>query len=117
MLEQLLAPLNWIIGIVDKLLIEENFNDMQRKFLFNIATGAHDLRSLLLTSAPVASLEKSREVMSFDGRSYLSAIIGYSEELLDEVEGELTDEQRDLLFEVRSSAMQLLSDLESSIEE
>lgn len=116
MVEQLLAPLNWIIGIVDKLLIEENFNDMQRKFLFNISTGAHELRSLLIT-APVVSLEKSREILSYDGRSYLAAIIEHAEELLDEVEGELTDEQRDLLFEVRSSAMQLLSGLESSIEE
>ena len=116
MVEQLLAPLNWIIGIVDRLLIEETFNDMQRKFLYNISTGAYELRSLLLT-VPVVSAEKSRQILSFDGRSYLATIIEHTEELLDEVEGDLTDEQRDLLFEVRSSALQLLSGLESSIEE
>lgn len=116
MLEDLLAPINWIIGIIDKLLTEETVNDAQRTFLVNSSKQAHELRSLLLT-APVPSKDKGREVLSFEGRSHLSAIIGYAEELLDEVEGELSDDQRDLLFEVRSSCHQLLSQLQSFIEE
>lgn len=116
MVEDLLAPLNWTIGIIDKLLTEETFNDMQRTFLVNSSTQAHELRSLLLT-VPALPSDKGRELLSFDGRSHLSTIIGYTEELLDEIEGELSDDQRDLLFEVRSSCMQLLSQLQSSIEE
>lgn len=116
MLEQLLAPLNWVIAVVDKLLTEETFNEMQRTFLFNIATQAHELRSLLLT-VPAISLEKGRQLLSFEGRSHLASIIGYTEELLEELEGGLSDEQRELLLEVRSSSLQLLSQLESTIEE
>lgn len=116
MVEQLFAPLNWLIGVIDKLLIEETFNDLQRKFLFNMSTGAHELRSLLLT-IPDVSQERSRQILSFDGRSHLTAIIEHAEELLDEAEGELSDTQRDLLFEVRSSAIQILTGLESVIEE
>lgn len=116
MVEQLFAPLNWIIEVIDKLLIEENFNDLQRKFLYNMSTGAHELRSLLLT-IPDVSQGTSRQILSFDGRSHLTTIIEHAEELLDESEGELSVDQRDLLFEVRSSAIQLLSELTSLIGE
>lgn len=116
MVEQLFTPLNWVIEVIDKLLIEDNFNDLQRKFLNNISTGAHELRSLLLT-IPDISQEKSRRILSFDGRSHLSAIIEHAEELLHETEGELSDEQGDLLLEVHSKATHLLSELTSVIGE
>lgn len=112
MLDQFMAPLNWIIGVIDKLLTEETVNDLQRTFLYNILTEAKALRSLLLT-IPDATTEAARNLLSFEGRSHLSTIIGYIEELLDEMDGDLTDEQRDLLFEARASSMQLLEIIES----
>lgn len=111
MTEQLLAPLNWLIGIVDKLLSENTFNDRQHDFLLKISQESHALRSLALTVVDL-SQENARQTLSYEGRSHLSSIIAYTEELLDEIEGDLTDDQRDLLFEVRSSARQLLSDLQ-----
>lgn len=107
-----MAPLNWIIGVIDKLLTEETFNDLQRTFLLNIMTEANALRSLLF-SIPDATTDSARQLLSFEGRSHLSSVIGYIEELLDELDGDLTDEQRDLLFEARASSMQLLEIIES----
>lgn len=115
MVDQLLAPLNWVSGIINKLLEEEIFNEMQRTFLYNIATEVDALRTLLLT-VPDTSTDHAKELLSYEGRSHLASIIGYLEELLDEVEGELSDTQRDLLFEVRSSSMQLLSEMEALLE-
>jgi signal transduction histidine kinase len=110
MVEQLLAPLNWLIGIAEKLLNEEAFNDKQHEFLATIVKEAEALRILVLTIVD-PSEEKAKATLSFDGRSLLSTIVAYTEELLDEIEGELTDTQRDLLFEVRSSAKQLLDEI------
>jgi signal transduction histidine kinase len=112
MAEQLFAPLNWIIGIAEKLLTEETFNDKQRGFLLKIAKEAQALRTLALTILDI-SQPNAKENLSYDGRSHLSSIIAYTEELLDEIEGELSDNQRDLLFEARSSAKQLLSEIQN----
>lgn len=112
MVEQLFAPLNWLIGIVDKLLTEGIFNDKQRGFLLKISQEAYALRTLVMTILDM-SQPNAKKHLSFDGRSHLSSIIAYTEELLDEIEGELTDTQRDLLFETRSSAKQLLSEIQN----
>ncbi|MCI0711134.1 MAG: hypothetical protein L0154_13335 [Chloroflexi bacterium] len=110
MTDDLIAPLNWMIAITDKLLTETTLNDLQRKFLYNISNEANELGKLIVTMADV-SLERARHMMSYEGRSHLTTIIGYSEVLLDEIEGELSHEQRDLLHEVRSSGRQLLVQL------
>lgn len=106
MAEQLLAPLNWLIGMVEMLLREEGFTEKQQEFLVNISKEAEALREILHDPE-----FKPKEALSFNGRSHLSSIVGYTEELLDEIEGELNDDQRDLLFEVRSSAKQLLEEI------
>jgi len=116
MIDQLLAPLNWISGIVNKLLKEETFNDMQRTFLYNIATEVEALRTLLLT-IPDVTAERAKQLLSYEGRSHLASVIGYAEELVDETEGELTDIQRDLLFDVRANSMQLVSAIETLLEQ
>lgn len=116
MLDQLMGPLNWIIGVIDKLLTEETVNDMQRTFLYNIMREATRLRTLLVTLPDVES-EAGQTLLSFEGRQHLASIIGYIEELLDELEGDLTDEQRDLLFEARASGMQLVEAIESLSQE
>lgn len=116
MLDQLMGPLNWIIGVIDKLLTEETVNDMQRTFLYNIMREATQLRTLLVTLPDVES-EAGQALLSFEGRQHLASIIGYIEELLDELEGDLTDEQRDLLFEARASGMRLIEAIESLSQE
>jgi signal transduction histidine kinase len=110
MSDELLAPLNWMISITDKLLTESNLNDLQRKFLVHISDETKELRMLILSFSDV-NTEQAKEMMSYEGRSQLTSIIGYSEVLLDEIEGVLSDEQRDLLHEVHSSGRQLLIQL------
>jgi hypothetical protein len=41
------------------------------------------------------SQANAKQNLSFDGRSHLSSIVAYTEELLNEIEGGLTDNQRD----------------------
>ena len=106
-----LAPLNWLSTITEKLLQEDTFNDMQRNFLMNINKEAKAFQMLVLATSDTND-DQSTQVLSFEGRSHLNNIMGYAEELIDEVEGELTDEQRDLVFEVRSSARQLIEMLD-----
>jgi signal transduction histidine kinase len=115
MTETLFAPINWIVTITDKLLTEATITDKQRKFLLSIASEAKELHSLIL-SIPDLSMEQDKQMMSYDGRSHLTSIIGYSEVLLDEIEGELSDSQRNLLREIRSNGRELLVQISELVE-
>lgn len=115
MVEELLTPLKSVIKVVDTLLEEDTFNDMQRTFLYNISTEAHKLQSVLLT-IPDLSYENAKHLLSFEGRSHLSSVIGYTEELIEEAEGQLNDEQGTVLEQVRNKSIHLLEQLEAVIE-
>lgn len=110
MAERMLAPINWIVGIVDKLLSEDTFNDKQQIFLMTIEKEAQALQTLIATFEEQEQA-KAKETLNIDGQSHLSSIIGYTEKLLDEVESKQMDTQRDLLFEMRFQARQLLAEI------
>ena len=107
MLHELLTLSNSIIATADELLTESTITHLQRKFALSIASEAKELHSLIVT-IPDSTVEQAKHILSFDGRSHLTTIIGYSEVLLDEFEGELTDHQSDLLYEIQANGKQLL---------
>lgn len=96
-----------MIDCSDQLLLETALNDLQRKFINSIFSGAVELRDLFL-SFPDFSLERAEEVINFETRSQLSGIIGYAEVLLDETEGELDAFQRAKVHDIRSAGKELL---------
>jgi hypothetical protein len=107
MLHELLTLTNSIVAATDELLTQATITDLQRKFALSIASEAKELHSLIVT-IPDGAIEQAKQMLSFDGRSHLTSIIGYAEVLLDEVEGELTDHQSDLLYEIQANGKQLL---------
>ena len=107
MLNELLTSSNTIISAADELLTQTTISHLQRKFALSIASEAKELHSLIVTLSE-STMEQAKQMLSFDGRSHLTSIIGYAEVLLDEVEGELTDHQSDLLYEIEAHGKQLL---------
>ena len=106
-MDDLFTSLRIMLDECDALLLETSLNDLQRRFVNNIFQGSLDLRDLFLT-LPDVSHPRVREVMSFETRNNLSAIIGYAEVLLDEEDGELSVRQRHHVHAIRSAGKQLL---------
>lgn len=104
-----------MIETSDQLLFEASVNDLQRKFLHGIFTGSTELRDLFL-SFPMIDIGNAAEVFSFETRSHLANIIGYSEVLLEEEEGELNAIQRERVHEIRSAGKQLLARINNMIQ-
>lgn len=111
-MDDLYRLLATMIDISEELLLEPSLNDMQRKFLVHIYEGGIELRDLFL-SFPDFTMERARELISFETRSQLAGVIGYAEVLLDETDGELTGFQRAKVHDIRSAGKELLNMLDN----
>ena len=105
-MDDILQPLVRIIHQSNTLLLDTDFNDLQRKFIHTIYTSSTNLRDLFLSILDLQT-DSLREFVSFETRSSLASIIGYAEELLDEEEGKLSSHQREVMFEIRTDAKQI----------
>lgn len=111
MIEELLTPLERIIVAADELLTNTVLDDeLHRKFIRSIFDNATEIRDLIVT-IPDLTWAQAREMLSFETRSHLAAIIGYAEVMLEDEEGYLSDEQRELLRLIRGGGKHILKRL------
>ena len=117
MRDELLYPLSEVLDSSDFLLQETILNDIQRKFLNNIHHVAENLQQLILMTPPeLLTIERAREVFSYETREMLSSMIGYSEVLESEEEGDLDMTQQQHIANVRANATELLDVITRLIE-
>ena len=91
------------------MLSETDLSVEQEQIISMVQTGTATLTELVV-SMPDFTLERVREVMSFESRSHLASIIGYAEVLLEQSTS-LSQRQQDLLHTIRACGKQVLSQL------
>lgn len=110
MRDELLNPLDQVLQSSDLLLQRTILNDLQRKFLHSIHTVAQDLHQLIVMTSPeLLTIERAREMFSYETRELLSSMIGYAEVLGSEEEGELSDAQFEHIENIHINATTLLN--------
>lgn len=109
MRDNLLNPLKKIDSAAAALLSETDLNFDQEQIISMVQTGTATLTELVVTM-PDFTLERARDVMSFESRSHLASIIGYAEVLLEQTDT-LSQRQQDLLHTIRASGKQVLAQL------
>lgn len=117
MRDELLSPLNQVLESSDYLLQETILNDIQRKFIHNIHHVAKELQHLIVMTPPeLLTLDRAREVFSYETREMLSSMIGYSEVLKSEEEGDLDLSQQEEMANIHVNATDLLDVITELIE-
>jgi len=110
MRDELLYPLNQVLESADILLTNTILNDLQRKFLHDIHTVAQNLQHLIVMTSPeLMTIERARELFSFETRELLSSMIGYAEVLESEEDGELSQIQHQHVANIHAHSVELLS--------
>lgn len=107
---ELLASLQHMQTIADRLLARATVTDLERKFLTNIADETRELL-LLIISLPDYDHERVKSILSYEGRSRLSSIIGYAEVLLEE--NDFQPAIRDQLESLHAGGEQILTYIET----
>lgn len=117
MSDSIVAPLSWTISTSETLLNKTTLSDRQRQCIVNIADEAHALHDMVIALEGLP-LQHVQQTVSYEGRSHLATIIGYSEMLLedDEIHNELDANQRDLLSEIQANGQELLNWLNKIVE-
>jgi len=115
MTSNLLPHLRKMLKAADDLLMEAVLSDTQRRFAKYIADETTELRNLILSTSNLGG-ERLKVLLSYDGRSRLSAIMGYADVLLEDDEP-LTPEQRRLVQMIHSSGKQTLIYLSELLED
>lgn len=118
MRDELVYPLSEVLDSSDYLLQETILNDLQRKFVHNIHNVAEELVQLIIsTPSDLLTIDRVREVFSFETREMLSSMIGYAEVLESEEEGELARSQQQHIENIRVNATELLEVITNLIDE
>jgi signal transduction histidine kinase len=106
--EELLNPLNTIILASEALRSEADseLNFYQERFVDAMLRAATGMRDMLIS---IPDMGNAREILSYEARSNLASIIGYSEVLLDQVEGKLTPSQQRHVQAIRANGAQMLN--------
>jgi|GEM_PF-2048012 len=109
MRDELLYPLNQVLASSDFLLQETFLDDLQRKFLHSIHSVAQDLQNIIVMTSPeLMTIERAKEMFSYETRELLSSMIGYAEVLASEEDGELTQIQQQHVANIHAYAIELL---------
>jgi len=117
MRDELLIPLNRVLSSSDFLLQETILNDLQRKFLHSIHSVAEDMKQLVVMTPPeLLTIERAREMFSYETRELLSSMIGYAEVLATEEEGKLDQTQHEHVSVIHTNATDLFDVITEIIE-
>jgi len=117
MRDELLTPLNQVLASADTMLQDTILNDLQRKFLHSIHTVAQDMQQLIVMTPPeLLTIERAREMFSYETRELLASMIGYAEVLESEEEGALDEAQHQQVQVIRDNATALLDVITEIIE-
>lgn len=118
MRDELVYPLSQVLDSSDFLLQETILNDLQRKFVHNIHNVAEEMRQLIVATPPeLLTIERAREVFSYETREILSSMIGYAEVLQSEEEGELDRTQLQHIENIHVNATELLDVITNLIDQ
>ena len=118
MRDELVYPLGEVLDSSDFLLRETILNDLQRKFVHNIHHVAEDMLQLIVATPPeLLTIERAREVFSYETREILSSMIGYAEVLQSEEEGELNRTQQQYMEHIHINATELLDVITNLIDQ
>lgn len=106
--EELLNPLNSVILACEALISEADseLNFYQERFVDAMLRAAVTMRDMIIS---IPNMGNAREILSYEARSNLASIIGYSEVLLDQVEGKLTPTQQRHVQAIRANGAQMLN--------
>lgn len=106
MQDEMLRPLTDIRHTADALL-ETDLDDTHMTTIQSMSNSARELIELIV-SFPEVEWERGREVFSYEARSSLATLIGYTEMLLEDTEGPLNQPQRDNLRLIQAAGRHLL---------
>jgi len=110
MRDELLNPLYNVLSASDYLLKETILNDLQRKFLHSIHTVSQDMQQLIVMTPPeLLTIERAREMFSYETRELLASMIGYAEVLESEAEGKLDTTQHEQVRIIHTNATVLVN--------
>jgi signal transduction histidine kinase len=110
MVEELAKKLQEMQDAAHQLRSKTDWNFAQEQFISALATEINSLLSLIFV-VPDDMLAGARQLVSFETRSHLASIIGYAEMLLDEDDGPLSDEQKNLTDQIANGGKSMLSSL------
>jgi K+-sensing histidine kinase KdpD len=118
LLNELLEPLAVIAQSCEVLLSEAGglLNVYQERVVISIRQVTSDMQDLLI-SLPDLNSANTHDLLSYETRSHLASIIGYSEVLLDEEDGSLSDTQKQHVQNVRTAGKRLLGLVMQLLEE
>lgn len=115
MRERLVDPLESILSKTTVLLQQTDLEDLHRRFLEAMYHKAGEMLDLVI-SIPDFTWARAREILSYESRSHLTAILGYAEELLEEPDATLNPQQRTMLMDIQANGQLLLHRLAEDIE-
>ncbi len=109
MKNELLEPLESILNAADALVEDAytSLNAQQSQCIYAVRQVAEHLQQWV-ASMPELNSTSARMVLDFETRSHLASIIGYAEILLDQDEGPLTEQQQQLVHQIRTSGKLVL---------
>lgn len=110
MRDELLNPLTYILERCDVLLAETSLDFSQERMITAIKSVCREMVDLVI-SVPDLTWDKARELLSYEARSHLATVIGYTEELLDESEGSLDETQQIAVTDIHEAGVYLLEQL------
>lgn len=117
MRHELLYPLEQVLNSSDFLLQQTILNDLQRKFLNSIHRVAQDMQQLIVMTPPeLLTIERAREMFSYETRELLSSMIGYAEVLASQEEGDLNEIQYEHISHIHANAVDLFDVITQIIE-
>lgn len=115
MRERLVDPLQEIIAQVEGLLQQADLEGLRHHILEGIHTQACAMLDLVI-SIPDFTWDRARELLSYESRSHLTAILGYAEELIEAPDSSMDDAQRTTLLAIENNGRLLLHRLTEDIE-
>lgn len=114
MQDALIKPLHDITYAADVLLLQTELSDAQRGFLQSAYDASRTMLEMVV-SFPAVDSQYASELYSYEASSHLASIIGYTEMLLDEDDGVLSEKQRQHLRQIHAAGKQIVRDLPEPI--
>ncbi|MBL8164771.1 MAG: hypothetical protein JNJ61_22490 [Anaerolineae bacterium] len=91
--------------------------NVEQERISNLIASAAESMSEMVVSFPEDMSNSAQEIFSFEARSSLATIIGYSELLLEAVDGGLNDAQRQHVRDIRTAGSRMLGILVHDIDQ
>jgi len=108
MRDDLLTPLGRITKSCNQLQSETMLTMQQENMIDNIRAMSDELFGVII-SVPDLTWDKARELLSFEARDKLTAMLGFAEILLDQEEGPINDKQAEIIQQIGEDSTTLLN--------